>query len=45
MSVDDSDIEALREISRYGVELEGRVLPSDDRVNVMEVLERELKNP
>jgi PTS system mannose-specific IIB component len=44
MSVDDTDIAALREMHRRGVELEGRVLPSDERVDVIEALERELKN-
>jgi mannose/fructose/sorbose-specific phosphotransferase system IIB component len=36
LSVDDDDVAALRQIAAAGVELEGRVLPQDDRVNIME---------
>ena len=43
LSVDDDDISALIEISRKGAELEGRVLPSDEKVNILEVLEKETK--
>ncbi len=43
VSVDDNDVTALREIAERGVMLEGRVLPSDDMVNVMEVIESEPK--
>jgi PTS system mannose-specific IIB component len=42
LSVDESDLAALKAISRSGVELEGRVLPSDDRIDIMEVLRRVL---
>ena len=38
LSLDDSDISALGEISKLGVELEGRILPDDARVNVMDVI-------
>ncbi|MEW6040911.1 MAG: PTS sugar transporter subunit IIB [Elusimicrobiota bacterium] len=37
-SVNESDVEALIELSRYNIELEGRVLPQDERVNILEVL-------
>lgn len=40
LCVDDGDLDALRQISKLGVELEGRVLPSDDRINIMDVLKR-----
>jgi PTS system mannose-specific IIB component len=43
VSVDEKDIEALKGISAHGVALEGRVLPSDDMVNVMDVINEELK--
>jgi PTS system mannose-specific IIB component len=38
LCVDDSDLAALKEIDRMGVELEGRVLPSDDRINIIEAI-------
>ena len=37
-SVDDADISALEEIHKLGIELEGRILPDDARINVMDVL-------
>jgi len=43
VSVDENDVKALREISSRGIALEGRVLPPDDMVNVMEVIDGELK--
>jgi mannose PTS system EIIA component len=43
LSVNDEDIESFRKIAQAGVELEGRVLPSDDRINVMEVIEKSVK--
>ena len=43
VSVDDADVEAFKEIARRGVALEGRVLPSDEMVNVMDVIDGELK--
>jgi PTS system mannose-specific IIB component len=42
LSVDDNDVAAFKEIGKRGVELEGRVLPSDDRINVMEILTKEI---
>ena len=39
VSVDDGDVEALRKIAASGVMLEGRVLPSDDMINIMDVIE------
>lgn len=42
LSVDDADVSALYEIGTYGIELEGRVLPGDERINVLDVLKREL---
>jgi PTS system mannose-specific IIB component len=41
LSVDETDVQAFVEIAKHGVELEGRVLPSDDRVNVAEIIARE----
>jgi PTS system mannose-specific IIB component len=41
ISVDDSDIEKLYEIYSKGIEIEGRVLPSDERINIIPVIERE----
>ena len=38
LSVDDADISSLEEISKLGVELEGRILPDDARVDVMDVI-------
>lgn len=34
--VDMIDIQALYELDRYGIELEGRVVPTDERINIME---------
>jgi mannose/fructose/sorbose-specific phosphotransferase system IIB component len=44
VSVDENDIKALREIAEHGVMLEGRVLPSDEMVNVVEIIENQLKH-
>lgn len=41
LSVDENDIAVFKAISSKGVELEGRVLPSDERINVAEVLNKE----
>lgn len=41
LSVDDKDVEALARIHRKGIEIEGRVLPADERVDVYPVIERE----
>ncbi len=38
LSVNESDISALKEIGGKGIELEGRVLPNDERVDIMDVL-------
>jgi PTS system mannose-specific IIB component len=43
LSVDEQDIEALINIHRKGIEIEGRVLPADDRVDVSQVIERECR--
>ena len=43
VSVDDSDITALKGIAAQGVILEGRVLQSDEMVNVMDVVNAALK--
>jgi PTS system mannose-specific IIB component len=40
LSVDDSDLSALQEIGRMGIELEGRVLPSDDRIDIIDAMRR-----
>lgn len=44
LSVNSDDIAVLKEISTLSIELEGRVLPNDERINIMEVLEKELAN-
>ncbi|MDR1942435.1 MAG: PTS sugar transporter subunit IIB [Endomicrobium sp.] len=41
ISVDDSDIENLYKIYSKGIEIEGRVLPLDDRTNIIPVIEKE----
>ena len=41
LCVDNDDIRALKYAGSHGVELEGRVLPSDDRINIFEVLKKE----
>lgn len=43
LSVNDEDIEAIMALNSKGMELEGRVLPDDDKVNIMDVLRKELK--
>lgn len=40
LSVDDEDVSALRGIAAAGIELEGRVLPSDERINVIDILRK-----
>ncbi|MGA2090002.1 MAG: PTS sugar transporter subunit IIB [Endomicrobiales bacterium] len=40
LSVNDADLDALFAISAKGVELEGRILPRDERVNVIEILRK-----
>jgi mannose/fructose/sorbose-specific phosphotransferase system IIB component len=44
LSVDDKDLSSLKEISSMGIELEGRVLPDDERINVIEVIEGKRKS-
>jgi PTS system mannose-specific IIB component len=41
MSVDDMDIESLYEIYIRGIELENRVLPLDERTNIIPIIEKE----
>ena len=41
LSVNDEDVVYLHKICERGVELEGRVLPYDERVNLAPVIERE----
>lgn len=41
LCVDNEDVRALRYISCRNVELDGRVLPSDERIDVFEVLKKE----
>ena len=43
LSVDKDDINALMEISNAGIELEARVLPDDDTINVVEILKKEIE--
>jgi PTS system mannose-specific IIB component len=39
--VDDNDVENLHKIYYRGVEIEGRVLPEDDKTSIVPVIERE----
>ncbi|MDR1696438.1 MAG: PTS sugar transporter subunit IIB [Endomicrobium sp.] len=41
MSVDDEDIKNLYRIYEKGIEIEGRVLPADERTNIIPVIEKE----
>lgn len=41
LSVDDQDIKNLYEIYLKGIELEGRVLPLDERINIIPIIEKE----
>jgi len=43
VSVDKDDVDALHSISELNVELEGRVLPNDERVNVAQYIILESK--
>ncbi|MCX5781957.1 MAG: PTS sugar transporter subunit IIB [Elusimicrobia bacterium] len=42
LSVDNSDIDAFENISKLGVELEGRILPDDTKIDVMSIIREEL---
>jgi mannose/fructose/sorbose-specific phosphotransferase system IIB component len=42
LSVDNSDINAFESIAKLGVELEGRILPDDAKIDVMSILREEL---
>jgi PTS system mannose-specific IIB component len=44
LSVNEDDIAAFRAIGGRNIELEGRVLPSDERINIIEVIDRESQN-
>jgi len=39
--VDDNDVENLYEIYNRGVEIEGRILPKEQKTNIMHVIKRE----
>ncbi|MDR2395858.1 MAG: PTS sugar transporter subunit IIB [Endomicrobium sp.] len=39
--VNNEDIENLRQIYSKGIEIESRVLPNDDKLNIMDILEKE----
>ncbi|MDR3256975.1 MAG: PTS sugar transporter subunit IIB [Endomicrobium sp.] len=41
LCVDDGDVESLYRIYCKGIELEGRVLPKDERINIIPVIEKE----
>lgn len=43
LSVDDEDVKNLYKISQYGIEIEGRVLPDDERINIVPIIEKEYK--
>lgn len=40
LSVNEADIDALLAIGARGIELEGRILPRDERINVIDVLKK-----
>jgi len=42
-SVDDNDVAVLREIANMGVELEARVLPREEHVKVLDLIEKHYK--
>jgi mannose/fructose/sorbose-specific phosphotransferase system IIB component len=39
--VDNEDIENLHQIHSKGIEIESRVLPNDDKLNIIDILEKE----
>ncbi|MCL2390624.1 MAG: PTS sugar transporter subunit IIB [Endomicrobia bacterium] len=41
LSVDDEDVKNLYKIYEKGIEIEGRVLPADERANIIPVIEKE----
>jgi mannose/fructose/sorbose-specific phosphotransferase system IIB component len=41
LSVDDEDVKNLKAVSGTGIELEGRVIPSDERIDVAEAIKKE----
>jgi len=41
ISVDDADVESLYKIYSKGIEIEGRILPLDERTNIIPVIEKE----
>ncbi|MDR2426691.1 MAG: PTS sugar transporter subunit IIB [Endomicrobium sp.] len=41
LSVDNKDVEALEKIHHKGIEIEGRILPDDDRIDVFRIIEKE----
>lgn len=43
LSVNKSDIDALKELAGLNIELEGRVLPMDERIDIMKVIEKREK--
>jgi|AGTN01.1.fsa_nt_gi Phosphotransferase system, mannose/fructose/N-acetylgalactosamine-specific component IIB len=45
LSVDPGDISDLQAISRFGIELEGRVLPADERVDIIAVINKDQGAP
>lgn len=44
LSIDDEDVKNLYTIHLKGAELEGRVLPLDERVNIVPIIEKEYQN-
>lgn len=44
LSVDDGDIKIFDQISKLSVELEGRILPDDARVDIISVIKEKLPN-
>ncbi|MCA6079624.1 MAG: PTS sugar transporter subunit IIB [Endomicrobium sp.] len=43
LCVNDNDVESLYKICIRAIEIEGRVLPEDERINIIPLIEREYK--
>ena len=43
LSIDESDVAALKELNSLGIELEGRVLPNDERISIIDVLNKGIR--
>jgi len=43
ISVSKEDIQAFRELDRLGVHLEARMVPDDEKIDIMEIIKRETR--